>query len=101
MDDPATRVLVGHYKSVGAGLNPQHVCWEALFMELSTEPLAMRQAIGRIDRVGQRHTPRMKFAVAEGTVQRHLLNNLLKNDDLLTRVEPTKKAIRAMLLGQN
>lgn len=100
MDDPATRVLVGHYKSVGAGLNPQHVCWESLFLELSTEPLAMRQAIGRIDRVGQKHQPRLKFAVAEGTVQKHLLDNLLKNDDLLTRVEPTKKAIRAMLLGQ-
>jgi SNF2 family DNA or RNA helicase len=100
MDDPATRVLVGHYKSVGAGLNPQHVCWESLFLELSTEPLAMRQAIGRIDRVGQKHQPRLKFAVAEGTVQKHLLDNLLKNDDLLTKVEPTKKAIRAMLLGQ-
>jgi hypothetical protein len=100
MNDPATRVLVGHYKSVGAGLNPQHVCWEALFLELSTEPLAMRQAIGRIDRVGQKHTPRMKFAVAERTVQRHLLDNLLKSDDLLTWVEPTKKAIRAMLLGE-
>ena len=100
MDDPKTRVLVGHYKSVGAGLNPQHVCWESLFLELSTEPLAMRQAIGRIDRVGQKHQPRLKFAMAEGTVQRHLLDNLLKNDDLLTKVEPTKKAIREMLLGR-
>lgn len=99
MDDEATRILVAQYQSAGAGLNPQHVCSEALFLELDTVPLYIRQSIGRLDRVGQKKVPRMRFAVAKGTVQVELLQNLLRNDDLVQRVEPTKKSIRAALLG--
>lgn len=99
MNDPATRILVAQYQSAGAGLNPQYVCSEAIFLELSTVSLYVRQAAGRIDRTGQTKVPRMKFAAALGTVQVGLLDDLLANDDKVQRIEPTKKSIREMLLG--
>ena len=100
LEDEKTRILVAHPQSCGAGLNPQHVCSEALFMELSTVPLYMHQAMGRIHRVGQTRIPRLKFAVANRTLQVGLLNSLLNNDDLMQKVSPTKESIRAMLLGE-
>jgi len=99
MDDPATRILVGQYQSCGAGLNPQGVCWESLFLETGTTPLLSKQALGRLDRVGQTRRPTQRFGVAEDTVQVSLLARLLSNDDLVTTVERTKKSLRDMLLG--
>jgi len=56
--------------------------------------------MGRVDRTGQSKIPRMRFAVAKGTVQELLLINLLRNDGLVEQVEPSKKGIREMLLGK-
>lgn len=99
MEDERTRILIANPQSCGAGLNPQYVCSEALFAEFNTVPLYMRQAMGRIDRMGQTKVPRFKFAVANGTVQAGLMADLMRNDDLVQRVAPTKKSIREMLLG--
>jgi SNF2 family DNA or RNA helicase len=100
LEDDKTRILVGNPQSCGAGLNPQHVCSEALFLEMSTVPLYMHQSMGRIDRMGQTRVPRFKFAVANKTVQTGLLASLLNGDDLMQKVAPTKTSIRAMLLGE-
>jgi hypothetical protein len=99
LEDENTRILVAQPSSCGAGLNPQYVCSEALFLEMSTSPIYMRQACGRIDRLNQTRTPRFKFAVANGTVQVGLLDLLLRNDDMVAKVETDKKSIRSMLLG--
>lgn len=99
LNDENVRVLVGNPQSCGAGLNPQAVCSEALFLEMSTVPMYMHQAIGRICRVGQTRVPRLKFAVANKTIQVGLLESLLSGDDLMQKVSPTKASIRAMLLG--
>lgn len=99
MDDPETRILIGQPQSCGAGLNPQGVCSEALFLEYDTTSLLSRQAVGRIDRVGQKVKPTIRFAVAVGTVQDCLLKQLLNNDDMVSRIEPTKKGLREALLG--
>lgn len=100
LEDEKTRIIVANWQSCGAGLNPQGVCSEALFLEMSTVPLYMHQALGRLDRVGQTRIPRFKFAVANRTVQTGLLSSLLNGDDLMQRVTPTKKSIRALLLGE-
>lgn len=100
MEDENTRLLVANMQSAGAGLNPQRVCWEALVAELDTVPIYVRQALGRIDRMGQKHIPRTKIAVAKGTVQVGLLHDLLSNDDMVKRLEPSKKSVRDMLLGR-
>lgn len=101
MNDEKTRILVAQPQSCGAGLNPQHVCNEMLFAEIDTVPIYARQAFGRIDRVGQTKTPRIKIATALGTVQVGLLRDLLSNDDLVQQIEPTKKSVRDMLLGRD
>lgn len=100
MDDPDTRILVANTQSAGAGLNPQSVCSEALFLEFNTVPLLTRQAIGRLDRVGQKNVPRMKLAVATGTIQEYLLKNLLENDALVGRIEATKASLKSILFGE-
>lgn len=99
MTDPETRIGVFQYQSAGAGLNPQSVCWEALFLELNTTPLQNVQAAGRLDRVGQMHKPTMRYAVAEGTIQHKLLKNLLDKDDLVQKVESNRNSLRKALLG--
>lgn len=101
LEDEKVRVGVFQYQSANAGLNPQGVCNEALFLEGDTVSLYMRQAIGRIDRVGQTKVPRIRLACATGTVQVDLFNRLLRNDDTVASIEPSKKSIRAMLLGQS
>ena len=99
MEDPGVRVLVGQPRSCGAGLNPQHICWEALYVELESSSILMRQSLGRLVRVGQKHIPRIKIAVAKGTIQEAVLKRLLKNDDQVSTVETSKKSVRHMLLG--
>lgn len=100
MHDPETRILVANQQSAGAGLNPQYVCSEALYLEMDTVPIYNRQSIGRLDRVGQTVRPRMRIAVALGTVQVGLYHDMLKNDDMVERIEPSKDGLRKMLLGQ-
>jgi SNF2 family DNA or RNA helicase len=99
LEDSSVRILVAQYQSAGAGLNPQYVCSENLFLELDTVPLYIRQAVGRTERTGQTKVPVMRFAVAKGTVQQTLLASLIKNDDLVQRIEPSKKGLRDALLG--
>lgn len=100
MHDDSTRIMVAQASSVGVGLNLQHVCWEMLFLEYSTVPAQTRQALGRVDRVGQIHQANCRIGVALGTVQVNLLDRLLSNDDLVTKVEMTPTRLRDMLLGR-
>jgi hypothetical protein len=100
MEDPKCRVLVAQYQSAGAGLNPQSVCWESLFLELSTVPMYIKQALGRTDRMGQKHKPSMYLAVAANTIQQRLLDSLLDKDDLVAKVERTKSSLREALFGR-
>ena len=99
-DDPTVRVGVFQYQSAGAGLNPQGVCSENLYLECTTVPLYMRQAMGRTDRMGQKSVPIQRLAVAEGTIQVSLLDDLLNKDERVAQVEMTKTTLRAALLGQ-
>lgn len=101
MTDPEARILVAQPSSCGVGLNLQHVCWENLFIEMATTPMQIRQAIGRTDRVGQKNRPTMRFAQAMKTIQIKLFNDLLKNDDLVTKVERTAASLRQEIFGQS
>ena len=98
LNDPATRILVGQPSSAGVGLNPAHLCSEVLFVEASTVPLLMEQAIGRVDRKNQTTNPTIRFAAASGTIQQRLYDQLLKKADLVAKVEK-RKSLRDSLLG--
>ena len=99
MFDPKCRWAVFNPMSVGAGLELQHVCWEMFFAEITTSPIPMRQSIGRVDRPGQKHRPTIRFGQAEKTVQKTMLENLLRNDERVAYVERTRTSLREELLG--
>ena len=100
MEDPACRMFVAQPSSAGVGLNLQHVCSEMLFLEMATTPMQIRQALGRIDRAGQKVRPTIRFGQAKGTIQQTLFKDLLKNDDLVTQVERTAASLRREIFGE-
>lgn len=99
MFDDECRFGVFQAMSVGAGLELQHVCSENLFIEMSTVPMHMIQACGRTSRPGQKTRPTMRFGQAIGTIQIQLFQDLLNNDDLVTRVERTASSLRQEIFG--
>jgi hypothetical protein len=99
MEDPTCRILVAQPGSAGAGLNPQYVCWESLFLESPTRTIPFRQAAGRIDRQGQKYVSNNRVAVARGTIQEELFSNLLHNDDLVNLASGSISSIRGALFG--
>jgi SNF2 family DNA or RNA helicase len=100
MDDDSVRVLVAQYQSAGAGLNPQSVCWESVFLETSTSTMHNTQAMGRIDRMGQQNVPSQRYFRAENTIQASLLLRLANNEKLVAEIEGTKAQLRDILLGR-
>lgn len=99
MDDPETRILVAQPSSCGVGLNLQYVCWEHLFVEVSTVPHRVKQAVGRSDRVGAVNRSTVRLAQAVGTIQKRLLDNLVANDDLVNKVERNTQSLRSDIFG--
>jgi hypothetical protein len=97
---PSVRILLAQPGSAGVGLNPAHLCSEMLFVECSTIPMQVRQAIGRVDRMGQTVKPTIRFAQAVGTIQGYLYSRLSSNDDLVMKVENLKDSLRKNLLGR-
>lgn len=97
MSDPTCRIGVFQYQSAGAGLNPQSLCWESLHIETPVSPMLAVQSFGRLDRVGQKHKPTIRVAVAKGTIQEKLLERLLDKSDIVEVVERTKKGLRESL----
>ena len=97
MGDPKALSLVAQPASAGAGLNPQAFCWECGFVETPTRTIHFTQAAGRIDRKGQRFNPNIRIYIAKGTVQERLFQNLLSNDDLVTKASGTAKGIRSLI----
>jgi SWI/SNF-related matrix-associated actin-dependent regulator 1 of chromatin subfamily A len=53
-ENPNTRLLVANYKSAGEGLNLQHACHNAAFVQLPTTPDVMIQCERRIHRMMQK-----------------------------------------------
>ena len=99
MEDPSCIVLVAQPGSAGAGLNPQYVCWECLFVEVPTRTIPFTQAAGRIDREGQAYNANIRIATAANTIQVGLFQNLLENDKLVQKVQGSMKSLRDLVYG--
>jgi SNF2 family DNA or RNA helicase len=97
MDNPEIRALVAQPGSAGAGLNPQHICWECVFAEVPTRSIPFRQSAGRIDREGQRFRPNIRIATAAGTVQGQMYRDLLRNDGMVQQVQGNAFDLRALV----
>ena len=92
MTDPSCRLLIGQPLSMGSGLDGlKNVCSDVLFLELPMVAKDFIQAVGRIDRNGQKERCHVRLAVAEGTVQVRRQRTLLDKDVQANRIQnPTK-----------
>ena len=71
------------------GLNLHHHCRLVINLELPWNPMRLEQRIGRVDRIGQRHTVHAFHLIASGTGEARLLARLR------TRVASAQAAIGA------
>lgn len=97
--DPECWWMVAQPLSAGAGVEPQYVCYNCLFLETPTRTIPFRQAAGRLDREGQSESANIWIGVAQGTIQETLYQNLLHNDELVQKVQKNPNDIRKMIYG--
>lgn len=78
-NDPNCRVFVLNWTSGGAGLNLQSNCSTVIFYETPTSPKDAEQAMGRVDRTGQKELVNLHFMNVKGTYAGRSLRNLVEN----------------------
>lgn len=100
LNDPKCRMINAQPVSAGAGWNPQYVCSDELFLETPIVPKDFHQAVGRVCREGQTKKPVVRIAIAKGTIQERLYNNLLNKDSLVNQVQRSFQDLRDAIYGQ-
>jgi hypothetical protein len=101
VEDPTCRIAVVQPQSGGYGIDDwQYVCSNVLFLESPTVPLPFHQVVGRVDRSGQKVRPHIRIAVASGTIQNRLFNNLLNSDKLVNQVQGSFQDLRDAIYGK-
>ena len=71
------RLFIGNIQSAGFGIDGlQSICDTAVFVEMSYVPNEIRQAIDRLNRMGQKSRVQIQFLVAEKSVDEDLINTL-------------------------
>lgn len=91
-------VIVGNPKSLGVGTDGlQHVCFREVYAEYPLTAPGMEQALGRVDRTGQKKQCVARCLVARRTIQENLFNSLLKKDDILAQIQAQHTTLREML----
>ena len=99
LKDPEVQILIAHPGSVGIGGNFQSVCRAVLFLEIPTTANTYIQALGRVKREGQKRNIIVWLATAKGTIQEHLRKVVVKSEDMVQIVMPTKETLRSALFG--
>jgi len=72
----ARRSLLLATDAGGEGLNLQQRCRIVINLELPWSPVRLEQRIGRVDRIGQRHTVHAFHLIAGGTAESRVLERL-------------------------
>lgn len=100
IEDPNCRVILVQPSSAGFGVDGlQAVCSDMLIVEAPTTPAPFKQVVMRIDRTGQKNPVHVRIAVAQGTVQVGMFNNLLRNDELANSVQRSYQDLRDAVYG--
>ena len=98
--NPNCRVLQVQPESAGYGIDGlQHVASDMLFVEAPTTPTPFQQVVARLDRDGQLDVVHVRVAIAQGTVQVGMFNNLLNNDALANSVQGGYENLRRAVYG--
>lgn len=86
--EKSKKIFLANIQSGGIGVDGlQHVCDTAVFVEMSYVPEEIRQAIGRLDRMGQKNPVQIQFLIAENSVDEKVVNTLTekaKNINIIT-----------------
>lgn len=99
LDDPACRLIIVQVQSGGFGLNLQDVCADILFLEAPLMPIHFEQSCGRVYRNGQKLKVNIRIATAVNTIQEHLFEMLLHNDELVNQVVRNVGDLRRLIYG--
>lgn len=100
-EDPKCRVIVLQPAAAGRGVDGlQHVCSDMIIVEAPTTSPPYEQVVARLDREGQTDVVNVRIAIANGTVQVRMFNNLLHNDSVTKKVEGGLKDLRASIYGE-
>jgi len=72
-----TQLFIGNIQSAGFGVDGlQDICDTAIFVEMSYVPNEIKQAIDRLNRIGQKSSVQIQFLVAEKSVDEDLIDTL-------------------------
>jgi len=99
LTDPTCLVAVCNPQSAGVGLNCQEVCRQLLFLELPVTAAGFTQAVGRVRRDGQHRNVLIRIAVALDTIQVRLQKTVVRHEDEVQQVLPSKETLRKALMG--
>jgi SNF2 family DNA or RNA helicase len=76
-EDPSIRLFIGNLQSAGIGVDGlQYVCDTCIFIEMSYVPEEIRQAVSRLDRMGQKNPVQAQFLISENSVDEDVLDRL-------------------------
>jgi hypothetical protein len=97
---PGCRVIILQPKSGGFGIDGlQHVCADMLMLEAPSTSPPFTQVLKRLNRDGQTKSVNCRIAIAMGTVQHHMFQNLIQNDDTINAVQPSPEQLRKVIFG--
>lgn len=76
---PACRVFIGQIQAAGVGLDGlQGAASTMVFVESSWVPTEIEQAVGRLDRMGQKNAVLAQFLVVEGSIEENILSTAVE-----------------------
>lgn len=100
ISDPKCQLILLQPSSAGMGVDGlQHVSSDMLIVEAPTMPIHFQQVVARLDRDGQLDVVHVRVAIAQGTVQVGMFNNLLSNDELANSVQGGYENLRKSVYG--
>jgi SNF2 family DNA or RNA helicase len=101
VEDPQCKVFIGNIAASGVGVDRlQHVCRDALFIEVPYRSSLFRQAVARLHRDGQRNAVHIRVAVANKTLQPAIWKSLQQNDDLVAQCIRSPETLHNLLHGR-
>lgn len=100
IEDPRCRIMIMQPGAGGKGTDGlQHVCSDALFVEIPPTAIDFQQTVGRLDRGGQTEPVTVRAAIAEGTVQYKLWLDALNKEALANKVQLSYQDLRDAVYG--
>lgn len=77
--EAACRIFIGQIQAAGVGLDGlQGVSSNIVFVESSWVPTEIEQAVGRLDRMGQKNAVLAQFLVTEGSIEENILSTAVE-----------------------